>query len=379
MASTARTLLGEHERRRGVTALGYRVMVIALFVLTLSTIYPLVWLVGNAFKSPHEYKATPLHIFPHESSPVALRSEDNHGPGKVQVTFEDLAAVEDREFDLEFITSTTVEFRERGEGARWIEVIEGDTDVPVAGMTLQFRGRFEAGDRFEVEIRTWHMENYAEAWGGVRFIRHSINTFVLMIAVLLLHLGVNALAAYALSRLPFPGSKFVMWLFLMTLMVPWFAIFIPLYLTVTELGLTVPLYGWPAVVIPAGFNAFFLILFKGFFDGLPGDLIDAARIDGAGELQTFWHVAVPLAKPIFAVITVFSLLATWNDFLWPYLVIAKENGEPLMVRLYNYEFTGAPTEAVLAALAMAMVPPIALFLLFQRQIAAGFTLSGLKG
>jgi multiple sugar transport system permease protein len=379
MASTARTLLGEHERRRGATAVWSRVMIVTLFVLTLTTIYPLVWLVGNAFKSPHEYKATPLNILPHEASPVALRDAHNRGPGKVQVTFEDLQAVEGREFDLEFTSPTTVGFQWRGGGVGWTEVIEGDTDVHVAGMTLQFRGRFEAGDRFAVEIRTWHTENYAEAWEGVRFIRTSINTFTLMIAVLLLHLGVNALAAYALSRLPFPGSKFVMWLFLMTLMVPWFAIFIPLYLTVTELGLTVPLYGWPAVVIPAGFNAFFLILFKGFFDGLPGDLIDAARIDGASELRTFWHVAVPLAKPIFAVITVFSLLATWNDFLWPYLIIANENGEPLMVALYNYEFTGAPTEVVLAALAMAMVPPIALFLLFQRQIAAGFTLSGLKG
>ncbi|NUP90196.1 MAG: carbohydrate ABC transporter permease [Candidatus Sumerlaeia bacterium] len=385
-----RALLGEFERRRGLTAWGLRAVVLLLYFLTLSTVLPLVWIAGNAFKTPEEYNATPLSLLPRERSYVAILDGSNRGPGKATVSGQVSSEVTRETYRLRFVTPEQIEVTSTASGGVVLSAaVSGDGQVTFDGVTVALRGRFEAGDGATIRERRWHAENYAEAWSGVRFIRHSLNSVVLMILTWTLHLTVNALGAYALSRLRFPGDRIVLFLFLLTLMVPWFAIFIPLYLTVTELGLTasavslfgttIPLYGWPAVVIPAGFNAFFLVLFKGFFDGLPGDLIDASRIDGATELQTFRLIALPLARPIVAVITVFSLLATWNDFLWPYLVIGEADGEPLMVRLYNYELTGATNEAVLAALAMAMVPPLVLFLIFQRHIAAGFTLSGIKG
>jgi multiple sugar transport system permease protein len=382
MASIARTLLGDHERRFGFSAWLHRLVIGALFLGTLSTLYPLLWLVGSAMKSPDDYHGHPLWPTPLNARVVAVPHADNTGPGRIVRV--ETASPENKTghiYTLTFVASNEIEVRDATIGAIALaEPHTEDRDLTFDGLTLLLRGRFDTGDTFTIEPRLWQVQNLAEAWAGVNFVRHSMNSFILMAATLVLHLLVNALAAYALSWLRFPGARLVGFAFLMTLMVPWYAIFIPLYLTVTELGLTVPFYGWPAVVLPAAFNAFFLILFKGFFDGLPRDLIDAARIDGAGELQTFWRVAVPLAKPIFGVIVVFSLLATWNDFLWPYLVIGRAEGEPLMVRLYNYELTGTATaESILAALALAMLPPIALFLLFQRQIAAGFTLSGIKG
>lgn len=382
MAVYARTLLGEHERKSGAVAWMHRIIVLLLYLFTLTTLFPLVWLVGTAFKSSDETLNHPLRFLPTDRKPVAIAQADNSGMGQILgINVVDEEQMTDHSYRIEFTDSDRVDVTDLSNG----EVVlagknAGDQDLAFAGLNVPLRGQFNAGDSFTVEMRLWQTQNYAEAWDGVNFIRHSLNSFILMIMTLALHLGVNAVGAYALSRLRFPGSKLIMFLFLMTLMVPWYAIFIPLYLTVTELGLTVPMYGWPAVVLPAGFNAFFLILFKSFFDGLPSDLIDAGRVDGASEIQTFWHIAVPLAKPIFGVITVFSLLATWNDFLWPYLVIGVERAEPIMVRLYNYELTGTATnEQVLAAMAMAMLPPLVLFLIFQKQIAAGFTLSGLKG
>jgi multiple sugar transport system permease protein len=371
-------MIGPHERGRGLTAWVFRAVALVLFVGTLTTLYPLIWLVGNAFKSPEEYKQTPLQIAPSTLAPDVTKGADNRGAGRLDARVVSREAVQEHRYDVTVADEGQIEIIS-DDGRLWsMEPVE-HTEIVIDGVSFGLMGQMLPGDRFEVEMRTWQTGNYAEAWEGVRFVRHSVNTFVLMAAIWTLHILINSLAAYALSRLPFPGSRFVMFGFLMTMMVPWYAIFIPLYLTVTDLQLTRPLWGWPAVILPAGFNAFFLILFKSFFDGLPGALIDASRIDGASEMQTFLHVALPLAKPIFAVITVFSLLATWNDFLWPYLVIAQEDGEPLMVRLYHFENTGAPTEQVLAGLAMAMVPPIVLFVVFQRQIAAGFTLSGVKG
>jgi len=280
MADVGRTMIGPHERGSGATAWLFRAVAFALFVGTLTTLYPLVWLVGNAFKSPEEYGQTPLRIAPSLLAPDVTKSAANEGAGRLNARVVSREAVRDHSYAVSVMDGGFIEIASDDERL-WSMEREGDTEIVIDGVSFGLMGQLMPGDRFEVVMRRWQTGNYAEAWESVRFVRHSINTFVLMAAIWALHILINSLAAYALSRLPFPGSKLVMFGFLMTLMVPWYAIFIPLYLTVTDLQLTRPLWGWPAVILPAGFNAFFLILFKSFFDGLPGALIDASRIDGA--------------------------------------------------------------------------------------------------
>jgi multiple sugar transport system permease protein len=170
-------------------------------------------------------------------------------------------------------------------------------------------------------------------------------------------------------------------------MVPFYAILIPLYLTVTNLpifhiNLTSNELGWGylAIILPAGVNAFNIFIFKSFFDDIPNDLLDAARIDGAGELRIFMSVIVPLSQPVFAVLTIFSFMITWNDFLWPMMVIPDTNHYTIMLKLYELETVRAefPRNLIFAALMLATVPPMVVFAIFQKRIMQGITLTGIK-
>jgi multiple sugar transport system permease protein len=174
-------------------------------------------------------------------------------------------------------------------------------------------------------------------------------------------------------------------LFFMTLMVPFEAIMIPLYLTVKDLpflGINLLQDRWGggmmAVILPAGANAFNIFVFKGFFDDIPRDLMEAARIDGAGEWKIFLVIVVPLSRSIIAVLSIFSIMGTWNDFFWPMIVIHNEKFHPIMLKLYNFSLSPVSESIVLASLILATIPPIILFLIFQRQIMRGIALSGLK-
>ena len=136
---------------------------------------------------------------------------------------------------------------------------------------------------------------------------------------------------------------------------------------------------WP-IYLPAGVNAFAIFLMKGFFDGIPSDLLDAGRIDGASEWRLFGQIVLPLSKPVLAVLTIFSFMGTWNSFLWPLIVLDDEYTYPIMVKLYSFQLiSSVPQSVILSALFIACLPPIILFILFQKQIMRGITLTGLKG
>ena len=130
-----------------------------------------------------------------------------------------------------------------------------------------------------------------------------------------------------------------------------------------------------AVWLPAGASAFNVILIKRFFDNLPRDVFEAARVDGAGPLRLFVAVVLPMSRPILGVVSVFAVLATWRDYLWPLLVLPDPNKQPLSVRLPTLEST-TQLDVFLAALFISMLLPIALFLVFQRLFLRGTGLSG---
>jgi multiple sugar transport system permease protein len=130
-----------------------------------------------------------------------------------------------------------------------------------------------------------------------------------------------------------------------------------------------------AVWLPAGASAFNVLLMKRFFDNLPREVFEAAQVDGAGPFRLFWSIVVPMSRPIIGVVSVFAVIGQWKDFLWPLLVLPDPNMQPLSVRLPTLQPT-TQLDVFLAALAIATLIPIVLFLIFQRMFLKGGDLSG---
>lgn len=224
--------------------------------------------------------------------------------------------------------------------------------------------------------------NYPLAWSRLRYSLYFRNTLGLALGGWLIQIFVSTTAAYSLSKLKPAFGNVVLFLFLSTLMVPPSAYLIPQYLTVVRVPLlNISLIDtWWAVWLPQAVSAFNIFVLKSFFDDIPADLTDAARIDGANAWQVFARIVLPLAKPALAVVSIFAVIGAWKDFFWPYLVLTNADLQPIMVALYRLSNRSQePLNLIVAALAIASIPPIVLFIIFQRQIVRGITLTGLKG
>ena len=221
---------------------------------------------------------------------------------------------------------------------------------------------------------------YTEAWQFMDLAKYFTNTVIIAAGALLIQLAVQIPAAYALSKLRPLLGKWILGLMLATLMLPASALLVPTYLAITE----VPIFGVnlvnsPAAIwFPAAANAFNIYLLKRFFDQIPTELLDAARIDGAGSVTTMVRIVLPLSRPIIAVVSIFSIVAAWKDFIWPLLVLQDPEIQTLSVALQRFE-PDTPINLMLAGLVLASVPMVVAFLIFQRQILAGLTAGSLKG
>jgi multiple sugar transport system permease protein len=225
--------------------------------------------------------------------------------------------------------------------------------------------------------------NFVASWSVMSLPLYFVNTLILAAGAVILQLLVSATAAYALSKLRPAGSGIIQFCFFCTLMVPPVAYLIPQFVNINDLPLLhISLFNsWFGVWLPEAANAFNILILKSFFDGIPVDLTDAARLDGANAGQMFLQIIIPLSRPVLAVVTIFTVVATWKDFLWPLVTLSDSQMQPLMVALYHQSQpnAGLPFNLLIAGLALASIPPIVLFLIFQRQIIRGISLTGLKG
>ncbi|MFT4283495.1 MAG: carbohydrate ABC transporter permease [Protaetiibacter sp.] len=223
--------------------------------------------------------------------------------------------------------------------------------------------------------------NLAEAWSRVQIDRYFFNTVIIALGVWLVQVIVATTAGYALSVLRPRYGRFIVSLVLATLLVPNIVLLVPLYLTIVDpplLGHSLINSFW-AVWLPAGANAFNVLLVMRFFDSLPREVFEAARMDGAGPYRLFWSIVVPMSRPIIGVVSVFAVIGAWKDFLWPLLVLKDPALQPLSVRLPQLQ-QFIELDVFLAALAISTVIPIVLFLVFQRLFLNGAGLGGaLKG
>ncbi len=237
---------------------------------------------------------------------------------------------------------------------------------------------FRAGLNLFPDTPLW--ENYTEAWTRFNMPRLLGNSFVMVGGSVLLQLLVSALAAYSLSRLKPMGGRFIMTGFLITLMVPSIAYIVPLYLTIREVPIIQVnlLDSYWGVWLPYSVNAFAIFILKTFFDNIPSEIIDSARVDGASPLQVFLYIVLPLSSSILIVICIVSFVNIWRDYLLPALVLTDPEKQPITVRLISVA-NNYGVNLQMAASFIALLPPLLIAIFLQRYMRVGLTLGSVKG
>ena len=204
-----------------------------------------------------------------------------------------------------------------------------------------------------------------------------VNSLVVAVSVTLGQLLTCSMAGYAFARLRFPGRDRLFLVYLATLMIPGQVLMIPIFVLLRSMGW---LDSYRALIVPALTSAYGTFLLRQFFLGVPRALLDAATLDGASAWGVYRHVALPLARPALATLTILTFLASWNDFMWPLIVINSPSKMtlPLMLNLFRGLYSTQWTTLMPAAV-MVLAPVVIVYLINQRFITRGFVMSGLKG
>jgi multiple sugar transport system permease protein len=226
-----------------------------------------------------------------------------------------------------------------------------------------------------------NFHNYSTAWSDFNLGRYILNTTYYAVGALLLQLVFDVAAAYALSKLRPVLGNVVLGMMVATVMIPATVLVIPNYLTAINVPvLHLNLINSPlAIWLPAVANGFNIYLLKRFFDSIPEELLAAAAIDGAGPQRALWSIVLPMSRPILGVVSIFGMVAVWKDVLWPLLVLPDPTKMTVNTGLLNLTGDGIPENILMASLAIASVPTIIFFLIFQRSIMSGLTAGSLKG
>ena len=220
-------------------------------------------------------------------------------------------------------------------------------------------------------------QNYVKTVTVMPFGRFYLNSLIVTTGVTLLQLLTSSLAAFAFARMRFPGRNALFLLYLATLMIPFQVTMIPNFIVVRALG-------WydtyQALILPPAFSAFSTFLLRQYFLGIPRDLDEAARIDGATSLRIWWQVIMPLAGPAIAALATFVSLNSWNDFLWPLIITNSPAMRTLPVGLSTFQGQyKTDWNLLMAGSVIAMLPVLLVYIIGQRWFIRGITLSGLGG
>ena len=225
----------------------------------------------------------------------------------------------------------------------------------------------------------FHFSNYILAWQEGGFGRNFLNSIFYTVAVVFGIVMISSMAAYAFSRLRFPGSKWLFIMFMAAMMIPIPGSFVALYVLLNKLHLRNTPIGYILCMINVGLSTSIFLL-KTFFDKMPKELEDAARIDGCSKFGLWFHVALPLAKPVLAVVVVFNALAVWNEYILALIIFDNRQFMPLQVALQTFQgefVTNYPL--LMAGLTITALPIIIVYLLMQKYIIKGVTQGALVG
>ena len=220
------------------------------------------------------------------------------------------------------------------------------------------------------------LDNFARLFTQYGFGRALVTSAVVVTLACLVNLVVCSLAAFAFAKKPFPGSETLFWIYIATMMVPVQVTIIPLFLIIRDLGLL----NTPVALILPIINAFGVFLIRQFMSGVPDELLEAARIDGAADLRIFASIVLPLIKPVLIALTVFTFITAWNDFLWPLVAVSDESMQTVTLAAARLQGRFVTEHGlVMAGATVSFLVPFIVYVLLQRQFVQGVASVGLKG
>ena len=225
--------------------------------------------------------------------------------------------------------------------------------------------------------KVFDFERYLKTWNDLKFGKYYVNSLISVVGSVVCAVFFNGTLAYVLGILRPRGYKLVFALVMWSLLIPPTTGIVALYVNINRLGLSqsfLPLW------LSMGANAFWVVLFKQFFEKLPKEYLEAAQLDGCSDFRIFWSIILPLSRPIIIVVSIFAVTAAWSDFLLPYLVLAGTDKETVMVRLFAFRTAIRSTDVdILRAIVFSIIPPTIIFAIFQKQITQGIAAGGIKG
>lgn len=245
-------------------------------------------------------------------------------------------------------------------------------------------GMFSSTELFKPGFHLWpanpRFQNYIDSITKYNLLRQFLNSFIIVGGGVFLQIVVSTLAAYSLARLNPVGGRYIQFGMLITLLIPSIAYIIPLYRTLVNvpfLNISLVNNYW-GLWLPYSLSAFAILVLKDFFQKIPGELYDAAKIEGANALDLFLKFTLPLSRSIIAVLAILAFVNLWKDFLLPYLVLQQADMQPITVRLWaiaQYE----PLNLQMSASFVAMLPPVLIAIFLQRFILRGISIGAVKG
>jgi multiple sugar transport system permease protein len=226
--------------------------------------------------------------------------------------------------------------------------------------------------------KNWlNFDNFVIAFNTAPFARYFINSVITCLSSVAITTLTTILAAFAFSRLNFPGKEIIFSLLLSMMMVPFEILVITNYTTIVKLGINDTLW---ALILPFTSSIFYTYILRNFFQSIPDGLYWSARVDGCSNWRYLWKVMVPIAKPSLSTIVLLNAMASWNSFMWPMLVIKQDTNRTLPFGLYTFTTeVGANNELLMAASSVVVLPMILVFIFARKQIVGGVARGGIKG
>jgi multiple sugar transport system permease protein len=226
--------------------------------------------------------------------------------------------------------------------------------------------------------REWTTQGFDMVWGTSGLPRAYFNSIFVSGLIVFSTLLTSSLGGYVFARLQFPGRQLIFYFILSTTMVPFITLLIPLYLVMLDLNL---LNSYAGLWLPAAVSSFGIFLCRQFIQGIPQELYEAAKVDGASDLRIYWQIILPLIRPVLSALAIFSFLGAFNSYLWPLVILNDQDlyTLPLILVQISTSMGVSNYQAIMAGSLLASIPTIAVYLIFQKNFVRGIALSGIKG
>jgi len=350
-------LFGFLFRRQGVRRLSASDVITYVFLIggTILMFFPILWLVMSSFKPISALNETPPTFLPYRAETIVLPGFDKPLP-LYTVTLPDGTI------------KVMAQVSKVGIEARMVD--PANPSAPAA--------RVRTTNMSPVRKVSFDLSNYTEAIARFPFWTYLRNSVVVTAAATILTLLFNSMAAYSLSKFRYRGRNTIFMLIISSLMVPLSVIMVTVFLVISRVGMSGSLLG---VIIPPAATPTGVFLLRQYMLTIPDELIEAARIDGAGEWRIFWRIVLPLTAPALAVLAIFSIMWRWNDFLWPLIVLGgRSELATLQIGLNSFQGElNVQWDLILAMTVLTLLPITLVFAFLQRYITTGIASTGIKG